>query len=85
MGKDKVVIATVTTIVLSAIIFGILMAYRTYKLPMPVENIDDMINILKYDKYNDENFRMVRLSIYNELTRSCKMKDVKTGEIIDNK
>ncbi len=81
MGKDKVVIATVTTIVLSAIIFGILMAYRTYKLPMPVENIDDMINILKYDKYNDENFRMVRLSIYNELTRSCKMKDVKTGEI----
>ena len=24
---------------------------------------------------------MVRLSIYNELTRSCKMKDVKTGEI----
>lgn len=81
MGKDKVVIATVTTIVLSAIIFGILMAYRTYKLPMTVENIDDMINILKYDKYNDENFRMVRLSIYNELTRSCKMKDVKTGEI----
>lgn len=81
MGKDKVVITAVTTIVLSAIIFGVLMAYRTYKLPMPVENIDDMINILKYDKYNDENIRMVRLSIYNELTRSCKMKNVKTGEI----
>ena len=29
MGKDKVVIAVVATIVFSGILFGILMAYRT--------------------------------------------------------
>lgn len=59
MGKDKVVIIVVFTIVFSAIIFGILMAYRTYKLPMRVNNIEDTINILMEDSSEDEYFRMV--------------------------
>lgn len=81
MGKDKVVIIVVFTIVFSAIIFGILMAYRTYKLPMRVNNIEDTINILMGDSSEDEYFRMVRLSMFNELSRSCKMRDNNTGEI----
>ena len=81
MGKDKVVIIVVFTIVFSAIIFGILMAYRTYKLPMRVNNIEDTINILMEDSSEDEYFRMVRLSMFNELSRSCKMRDNNTGEI----
>lgn len=81
MGKDKVVIIVVFTIVFSAIIFGILMAYRTYKLPMKVNNIEDTINILMEDSSEDEYFRMVRLSMFNELSRSCKMRDSNTGEI----
>lgn len=81
MGKDKVVIIVVFTIVFSAIIFGILMAYRTYKLPMRVNNIEDTINILMEDSSEDEYFRMVRLSMFNELLRSCKMRDNNTGEI----
>ena len=81
MGKDKVVIIVVFTIVFSAIIFGILMAYRTYKLPMKVNNIEDTINILMEDSSEDEYFRMVRLSMFNELSRSCKMRDNNTGEI----
>lgn len=81
MGKDKVVIIVVFTIVFSAIIFGIFMAYRTYKLPMRVNNIEDTINILIEDSSEDEYFRMVRLSMFNELSRSCKMRDNNTGEI----
>ena len=81
MGKDKVVIIVVFTIVFSAIIFGILMAYRTYKLPMRVNNIEDTINILMEDSSEDEYFRMVRLSMFNELSRSCKMRDNNAGEI----
>lgn len=81
MGKDKVVIIVVFTIVFSAIIFGILMTYRTYKLPMRVNNIEDTINILMEDSSEDEYFRMVRLSMFNELSRSCKMRDNNTGEI----
>lgn len=81
MGKDKVVIVVIITIVFSAILFGILMAYRTYTLPMPVDNIDDTINMLKFAPISDEDFRILRLSIFNELSRSCKMKDKTTGEI----
>lgn len=81
MGKDKVVIAVVATIVFSGILFGILMAYRDYYLPMRVYSIDETVNMLKSDLNEDEKFRMYKLSVFNELSRSCKMRDNTTGEI----
>lgn len=79
MRKDKVIIAVITIIVFSAISFGILMAYRNYYLPMKVHSIDETIDVLKGSNV-DENFRMVKLSLYNELSRTCKMRDNTTGE-----
>lgn len=80
MGKDKVVIAVVATIVFSGILFGILMACRDYYSPMRVYSIDETVDMLKSSN-EDENFRMVKLSVFNELSRSCKMRDNTTGEI----
>lgn len=80
MGKDKVVIAVVATIVLSAILFGIIMAYKSYYMPMKVHSIDETIGVLKSSN-EDEKFRMEKLSVYNELSRSCKMRDDTTGEV----
>ncbi len=81
MGKDKVVIIVIITIVFSAILFGILMAYKTYYSPMRVyDSIDETIDMLKSANEN-EHYRMEMLSMFNELSRSCKMKDYKTGEV----
>ena len=80
MAKDKVVIAVIVTIVLSAMLFGTFMAYKTYKSPMYVEDINHVIEMLKSES-KDENLRMIRLSIFNELSRSYKMIDRKTNEI----
>lgn len=80
MEKDKVVIIVIATIVFSAIIFGFLMAYRTYSLPILVDNIDDTIKMLKSELNEDEDERMIRLSFYNRLSRSCKIRDKVTGE-----
>lgn len=81
MGKDKVVIFVVVTIVLSAILFGLIMAYRIYKLPMVVDDINETINMLKDNSNEDEHFRMNRLSMFYELSRSYKMKERKTNQI----
>lgn len=81
MGKDKVVIFVVVTIVLSAILFGLIMAYRIYKLPMVVDDINETINMLKDSSNEDEHFRMNRLSMFYELSRSYKMKERKTNQI----
>ena len=81
IGKDRVVIWVITIIVMSAILFGILMAYRSYTLPIPVDNIDDTVNMLKYDSYENEHFRMYRLYLFNELARSHKMREINTGKI----
>ena len=80
MGKDKVVIIVVATIVFSAILFGIIMAYKGCYMPMKVHSINETIEVLKSSNV-DENFRMVKLSLYNELSRSCKMRDATTGEV----
>lgn len=80
MGKDKIVIAVVATIVFSAILFGIIMAYKSYYIPMKVHSINETIEVLKSSNV-DENFRMIKLSLYNELSRSCKMRDATTGEV----
>ena len=80
MGKDKVVIIVVATIVFSAILFGIIMAYKGYYMPMKVHSINETIEVLKSSNV-DENFRMEKLSLYNELSRSCKMRDDTTGEV----
>lgn len=79
--KDKVVISTIATVIISAILFGTIMAYRTYKLPMLVNNIDEAIMLLKDNTNKDNIFLMERLAMFNELSRSCKMKDRNTGEI----
>ena len=47
MRRDRVVIAVVIVTVVSAILFGVLMAYRTYKLPMHVYDIDNTILTIK--------------------------------------
>ena len=80
MGRDKVVIIIVATIVFSAVLFGIIMAYKSYYMPLKVYSINDTIEVLKSSNV-DENFRMVKLSLYNELSRSCKMRDATTGEV----
>ena len=80
MGKDKVVIMVVSTIVILGILFGIFMAYKDYYSPMLVYSIDETVNMLKGSN-EDEGFKMVKLSIYNELARSCKMRDKTTGEV----
>lgn len=79
MGKDKVVIIVITTVVLMAILFGIFMAYKVYCSPMYVSNIEETISILN-DNTGDEKWRMTRLSIYNELSRSSEMIDRNTKE-----
>lgn len=56
------------------------MAYRTYSLPILVDNIDDTIKMLKSELNEDEDERMIRLSFYNRLSRSCKIRDKVTGE-----
>ncbi len=81
MWKDKVVITVVITIVLSSIVFGILMAYKTYYAPMNVYNIEETVEMLKSNSNEDENLRMYKLSVYNQLSRSNKMRDKITGEI----
>lgn len=81
MHRDRVVIAVVSTIIFSAIIFGFIMAYRTYKLPMPVYDIDAMIITLKGRSKDDNVHLLERLTMFKELARSCKMRNTKTGEI----
>lgn len=79
MTKDRVVIAVVITVVFFAILFGIFMAYRAYKAPLYVENIEEAIIMLKKTP-NDEYDRMIKLSMFYDLSRSCTMKDRKTNE-----
>lgn len=81
MGKDKVVIAVVATIVFSAILFGIFMAYKIYYSPMSVYSIEDTVNMLKNSLNKSDSYVMTQLSVYNELSRSCKMRDITTGEV----
>ena len=57
------------------------MAYRTYYLPMRVYSIDETVAMLKNNLNDDGSDKMVKLSIFNELSRSCKMRDNTTGEI----
>lgn len=49
-------------------------------MPMKVHSINETIEVLKSSNV-DENFRMVKLSLYNELSRSYKMRDATTGEV----
>ena len=82
MYKDKVVIAVVSVIVFSAIIFGILMGYRTYKSPMIVHSIDEAIYMIRGSSENDEGHILERFAMLKELSIRCnKMKDEKTGQI----
>jgi len=80
MKKDRVVIAVISTVIFSSILFGMCMAYKIYKSPMYVENIDEMVDLLIKDS-DDEYLRMHRLSIFYDLSRSCKMIDRKTKEV----
>lgn len=82
MYKDKVVIAVVATIVFSAIVFGIIMGYRTYKSPMTVDNIDEAIHVIRGSSENDDGLILERFAMLKELSIRCnKMRDAKTGEI----
>lgn len=81
MAKDKVVIVVITTVIFSAILFGIFMAYKIYREPLYVEDIEQMISVLKRDFDGNESFRMLRLSLFKDLSRSCKIKNRNTNEV----
>lgn len=80
MSKDKVIIAVIVIVVFSAILFGVFMAYKSYVAPMYVESINKSIQMLRNDS-PDEQLRMIRLSIFYELSRSYKMIDRNTNEV----
>lgn len=81
MRRDRVVIVVVTVTVVSAILLGFLMAYRTYKLPIPVDDFDNAISTMKGSSKNDNIFLLERLTMFKELSRSCRMRNITTGEI----
>lgn len=81
MYKDKVVISVVAFIVLSAIMFGSIMAYQIYKSPMYVNNIDEAINAIRGSEEKENNHILERFAMLKKLSVSCKMRDAKTGEI----
>ena len=81
MYKDKVVISVVAFIVLSAIMFGSIMAYQIYKSPMYVNNIDEAINTIRGSVEKENNHILERFAMLKKLSVSCKMRDAKTGEI----
>lgn len=80
MYKDKVVITVVALIVVSAIIFGAIMAYNSYKSPMIVDDIDRTIFIINGTSDNDQNHILERFYMLKKLSISCKMKNQRTGE-----
>ena len=69
MMKSKMLIIILAIIVISAVIFGIIMAYKTYRTPMYVEDLEKAIEILTSEVEN-ENDRMIKLAMYNELSKS---------------
>ena len=81
MYKDKVVISVVAFIVLSAIMFGSIMAYQIYKSPMYVNNIDEAINTIRGSEEKENDHILERFAMLKKLSVSCKMRDAKTGEI----
>ena len=81
MYKDKVVIVVVAVIVFSAIMFGSFMAYYSYKAPMRVHNIDDIIHVINGSSEDNNSSILERYAILKKLSISCKMRDDKTGEV----
>ena len=79
MMKSKMLIIILAIIVISAVIFGIIMAYKTYRSPMYVEDLEKAIEILTSEVEN-ENDRMIKLAMYNELSKSKIMIDRNTNE-----
>ena len=79
MMKSKMLIIILAIIVISAVIFGIIMAYKTYRTPMYVEDLEKAIEILTSEVEN-ENDRMIKLAMYNELSKSKMMIDRNTNE-----
>ena len=79
MMKSKMLIIILAIIVISAVIFGIIMAYKTYRTPMYVEDLEKAIEIPTSEVEN-ENDRMIKLAMYNELSKSKIMIDRNTNE-----
>ena len=79
MMKSKMLIIILAIIVISAVIFGIIMAYKTYRTPMYVDDLEKAIEILTSEVEN-ENDRMIKLAMYNELSKSKIMIDRNTNE-----
>lgn len=79
MNKSKTLIIALALLILGAVLFGIFMAYKTYKEPMYVENLEKALEILT-SKVEDEKNRIVKLALYNELSNSKIMIDRHTNE-----
>ena len=80
MGKDKVVIATVFIIVISAITFGVIMAYRTYMLPILVDNIDETISMLKDVSKDNGDDKLQKYYLIKNISISKKIKEKSTSK-----
>ena len=79
MNKTKILIIILIILMIVAISFGIFMAYKTYETPMQVENLEQAVKILT-SKVENENDRMIKLAMYNELSKSFTMVDRHTNE-----
>ncbi len=79
MNKTKVLIISIIAIILVAVLFGTFLAYKTYKNPMYVENLEKAIEILTSNVENEKD-RMIKLAMYNELLNSKVMIDRNTNE-----
>lgn len=79
MNKTKVLIIIIIAILVCSIVFGIFMAYKTYKRPMYVEDLQKGIEILT-SEVNDERDRMIKLAMYNQLSNSQVMIDRHTNK-----
>ena len=79
MNKTKILIIILIILIIVAVSFGVFMAYKTYRTPMQVENLEQAVKILTSEVEN-ENDRMIKLAMYNELSKSFTMVDRHTNE-----
>lgn len=79
MIKNKAIIIILIVIIFGAVLLGTFLAYKTYKNPMYVEDLEKAIEILTSTVKNEKD-RMMKLAMYNELLNSQVMIDRHTNE-----
>ena len=79
MKRTNLLISIFISIILLAILLGVLFAYKSYEEPMYVENLEQGIEMLTGEIKNDAD-RIPKLAMYNELSKSKVMIDRHTKE-----